>query len=89
QAYRDECDRVPIEGKFGQAKRRYGIGRVMTKLATTSKTAIALCFLVMNLEKWLKAIFLRLFFKELKSNFLFEQELFRASCGYETASNRL
>ncbi|MDY6856013.1 MAG: transposase, partial [Thermodesulfobacteriota bacterium] len=72
-----------------QAKRRYGIGRVMTKLATTSETAIALCFLVMNLEKWLKAIFLRLFFKELKSNFLFEQEIFRALCAYETASNRL
>ncbi|MDY6857653.1 MAG: hypothetical protein SWO11_23735, partial [Thermodesulfobacteriota bacterium] len=68
---------------------RYGIGRVMTKLATTSETAMALCFLVMNLEKWLKAIFLRLFLKELKSNFLFEQEIFRASCGYETASNRL
>ncbi|MDY6857189.1 MAG: transposase, partial [Thermodesulfobacteriota bacterium] len=81
--YRDECDRGPIEGKFGQAKRRYGIGRVMTKLATTSETAIALCFLVMNLEKWLKAILLRLFFKELKSKFLLEQELFRASCGYE------
>ncbi|MDY6856592.1 MAG: hypothetical protein SWO11_18180, partial [Thermodesulfobacteriota bacterium] len=62
---------------------------VMTKLATTSKTAMALCFLVMNLEKLLKAIFLRLFFKELKSNFLLEQKLFRASCGYETASSRL
>ncbi|MDY6857692.1 MAG: hypothetical protein SWO11_23960, partial [Thermodesulfobacteriota bacterium] len=64
-------------------------GRVMTKLATTSETAMALCFLVMNLEKWLKTILLRLFFKELKSKFLLKQELFRASCGYETASNRL
>jgi len=64
-ARQDEIDRIPIEGKFGQGKRRYGIGRLMTKLASTSETAIAMCFLVMNLEKWLAAIFLRLFFKDL------------------------
>lgn len=69
QARRDELDRIPIEGKFGQGKRWYGIGRLMTKLARTSETAIALCFLVMNLEKWLAAIFLCLFFKERKSLF--------------------
>jgi len=66
-ARQDELDRIPIEGKFGQGKRRYGLGRVMTKLASTSETAIVLTFLVMNLERWLAAIFLRLFFKELKS----------------------
>ena len=64
QARQDEIDRIPIEGKFGQGKRKYGIGRLMTKLAETSETAISLCFLVMNLERWLAAIFLRLFFKE-------------------------
>jgi len=86
-ARQDECDRVPIEGKFGQAKRRYGLGRVMTKLAPTSETAIAICFLVMNLEKWLKAIFLHLFFKELKSNFLLEQGPYCVSSHYHTARN--
>ena len=65
-AKQDELDRIPIEGKFGQAKRRFGIGRIMTKLAQTSETAIGLCFLVMNLEKWLRSIFLRLLFKERK-----------------------
>ena len=30
----------------------------MTKLNYTSKTAIVMSFLVMNLERWLKAIFL-------------------------------
>ena len=70
QARQDERDRIPIEGKFGQAKRRYGISRVMTKFASTSETAFALCFLVMNLERWLAAaIFLCLFFEEQKSNF--------------------
>jgi hypothetical protein len=69
QARQDELDRIPIEGKFGQGKRRFGIGRLLTKLASTSETAIVLCFLVMNLEKWLAAIFLCLFFKERKSYF--------------------
>ena len=69
QARQDELDRIPIEGKFGQGKRRFGIGRLLTKLASTSETAIVLCFLVMNLEKWLAAIFLCLFFKERQPNF--------------------
>jgi transposase, IS5 family len=59
--YQDEIDRIGREGKFGLAKRRYSLGRIMTKLDGTSKTAIGRSFLVMNLEKWLKAIFSRLF----------------------------
>ncbi len=58
----DEIDRVAIEGKFGQGKRRYGLGRIMTKLSCTSKTAIALTFLIMNLDKWLKATLLSIFY---------------------------
>ncbi len=61
QARQDELDRIPIEGKFGLGKRRYGLNRIMTKLSFTSKTSIAITFLVMNLEKWLKATFLFLF----------------------------
>ena len=60
-ARQDEIDRIAIEGKFGQAKRRYSLNRIMTKLNNTSKTAIVMSFLVMNLERWLKAIFLSLF----------------------------
>jgi len=85
-ARQDERDRIPIEGKFGQAKRRYGIRRVMTKLASTSETAISLCFLVMNLERWLKAIFLCLFFKEQKLNFIPEMGLFYRPLLYNPAS---
>ena len=61
QARQDELDRIPIEGKFGLGKRCYGLNRIMTKLSFTSKTSIAIIFLVMNLQKWLKAIFLFLF----------------------------
>lgn len=51
----DECARVPIEGVFGVLKRRYGLDRVMAKLAHTSESVIALAFLVLNLAKilWL------------------------------------
>ena len=61
QAYRDELDRIPIEGKFGQGKRRFSLARVMCKLALTSETAIMVAFLVMNLEKWLKSLLFYLF----------------------------
>lgn len=53
QAREDEKLRVQIEGKFGQAKRRFGLNRVMAKLADTATSAIAITFLVLNLERWL------------------------------------
>ncbi len=46
-----------IEGKFGQAKRRFSLGRVMAKLVNTSETAIAITFLVMNLSTQLSRLF--------------------------------
>ncbi len=52
----DELDRIEIEGRFGQSKRRYSLNRVMTKLRNTSECAISLVFLVMNLEKALEAL---------------------------------
>jgi len=68
QYWQDEIDRIPIEGKFGQAKRRFGLSRIMCKLARTSETTIAMTFLVMNLEKWLK-VFIFIFFNCFKSSF--------------------
>lgn len=64
RARRDELDRIPIEGKFGQGKRRFGLGRIMTKLNNTGKTAIIITCIVMNLEKWLKAILFCIFFRQ-------------------------
>lgn len=54
QARQDELIRIEIEGKFGQAKRRFGLNRVMAKLAETAESRIAITFLVMNLERWLR-----------------------------------
>jgi hypothetical protein len=45
----DERARIPVEGKFGEAKRRYSLSRVMTRLKETSESSIMLVFLVMNL----------------------------------------
>ena len=56
QARADEKIRVAIEGKFGQAKRRFSLARVMPKLAQTAQCAIAITFLVMNLERWLRQL---------------------------------
>jgi len=50
QAHDDATARMAIEGKFGQGKRRFGLGRLMAKLALTSETMIHISFLVMNLE---------------------------------------
>lgn len=57
QTLADAKVRNQVEGKFGQAKRRFSLNRVMTKLSNTSETAIAITFLVMNLERLLWALF--------------------------------
>ena len=59
----DKLPRLELQfGKFGVAKRRYSLGRIMTKLASTSECVIAMTFIVMNLQK-LIGIFLSLFQK--------------------------
>ncbi len=57
QAKEDEKIRQAIEGKFGQGKRRFSLNLVMTKLENTSRTAIAITFLVMNLSTWWRRVF--------------------------------
>jgi hypothetical protein len=61
-AREDERDRIAIEGKFGQGKRRFNLGLIMSKGSATSACSIVMSFLVMNLMKWLKVIFSVLFF---------------------------
>ncbi len=56
QADYDARVRNCIEGKFGQGKRKFSLGKIMTKLPETSSTAIAIIFLVINLSKILKKV---------------------------------
>jgi len=44
-------ERNPIEGKFGQAKTAYGLGRIKARLKGTSESWIATILLVLNLVK--------------------------------------
>ena len=58
QQKKDELSRIPVEGKFGQGKRRFGLGLIMSKLANTSEVSIMISILVMNLQKVLdKSLF--------------------------------
>jgi hypothetical protein len=54
----DASARNAVEGKFGEGKRSYGLGRIRAHLQTTSETVIGLQLLVMNLEKRLRVLFL-------------------------------
>jgi IS5 family transposase len=56
QQRQDEIDRIAVEGKFGQGKRRFTLNRIMAKLAETSEAVIMVSFIVMNLEKILSGI---------------------------------
>jgi hypothetical protein len=47
-------ERNAIGGKYGEAKTRYGLNRVMTQRSGTSESAIHLVFLVVNLKKRLR-----------------------------------
>jgi len=77
QQRQDELDRIPIEGKFGQGKRRFGLGRIMAKLAQSSETVIAIIFMVMNLEKWLRKPLLRSFFRCLEPSITAQDAIYR------------
>lgn len=79
QIYRDACERNAIEGRNGNAKRRFGLDRLFSKLDETAKTEAALIILAMNaslrLVRWLA-----LFFRSIL--FLFPYVLFSASPNY-------
>jgi len=62
----DAKDRNAVEGKFGEGKRFYSLGRIMARLREISETVIALQFLVINLEQRLRILFYQIF-KELLS----------------------
>lgn len=51
QLRKERAERNHIEGKFGQGKRKYGLGRVMAKLNKTQQSWVAAAFFVMNIIK--------------------------------------
>lgn len=63
QRRQDEIDRNPVEGKFGNAKRKGTLQRIMARLAHTGESVIHVGFVVLNLEKWLRQDLLALLFE--------------------------
>jgi hypothetical protein len=49
-------ERNPIEGKLGQAKTAYGLGRIKARLKETGESWIAGIFMVLNLVKLAGAV---------------------------------
>lgn len=56
QRRQDEKDRIPVEGKFGNLKRKGTLERIMAKLAHTSESVIHVGLIVLNLDQWLRAV---------------------------------
>jgi len=48
--------RSVIEGIIGTGKRKYGLDRILTKLAETSRTVITMAFFVINVEKIMRLL---------------------------------
>lgn len=61
QDYRDECERVEVERRFSLAKRKCGLGLIVTKLEETISHSIAMSVVVLNLRKIQHALFQMLF----------------------------
>ena len=61
QMYKDACDRHAVEGRNGNAKRRFGLDLIAAKLDETAKTEAALILTAMNaahrLARWLLRFF--------------------------------
>ncbi|TFJ91371.1 IS5 family transposase [Lentibacillus salicampi] len=55
-AYQDASERNAMEGKFGEAKRIYGLGLIQARLQQTSESVIALQVLNLNLSRALREL---------------------------------
>ena len=51
QNYMDECERVEVERKFSLAKRKCGMGMIVTRLKETTCHSIAMSVLLLNLRR--------------------------------------
>ena len=50
-AYRDNTDRIAVERAFALAKHSYGLGLITARLDATTKNAIAMSVLAMNVDR--------------------------------------
>ncbi|MCR5540857.1 MAG: transposase, partial [Ruminococcus sp.] len=50
-AYQDNTDRIEVEWKLILAKRKFGLGLVLTKREDTTKASIVLSIIAMNIDR--------------------------------------
>ena len=50
-AYQDNTDRIEVERKFSLAKRKFGLGLLLTKREDTTKASIVLSIIAMNIDR--------------------------------------
>ncbi len=60
QDYKDECERVEVERRFGLSKQKCGMGLVTAKLQEAAEHVIAMSVLVLNQRRALSALLLLL-----------------------------
>ena len=58
-AYKDNTDRIEVERKFSLAKRKFGLGLLLTKREDTTRSSITLSVIAMNIDR-LATMLLRL-----------------------------
>ena len=68
-AYQDNTDRIEVERRFSIAKRKFGLGLLLTKREDTTRTSIVLSVIAMNISR-LAAMFLRFFIRLIYAPFL-------------------
>ncbi len=76
-AYQDNTDRIEVERKFSLAKRKFGLGLLLTKRENTTKASIVLSIIAMNIDR-LAALLLR--FIDFIKSFLFWNNQIVMSC---------
>ena len=55
--YQDNTDRIEVERKFSLAKRKFGLGLLLTKREDTTKASIVLSIIAMNIDRLLALLF--------------------------------
>ena len=71
-AYQDNTDRIEVERKFSLAKRKFGLGLLLTKREDTTRASIVLSIIAMNIDR-LAAMLLRFIQFMLNSGFSYGQ----------------
>ena len=71
-AYQDNTDRIEVERKFSLAKRKFGLGLLLTKREDTTRASIVLSIIAMNIDR-LAAMLLRFIQFVLNSTFSYGQ----------------